>query len=128
MGVKSRKVLLSVSNQLTHWICQSHKLRKKIVELTQLSGAWNGLENLKNIRPDAERHKETPRMHFLCWVGSYFNGHLGRLTNAYITELTQSYAFPDVDIKNSLVLNWPPTLMWKYLKMKEKHLSYLGLK
>ena len=126
VGVKSRKVFLWISNQLTAWISQFHKLRKKIVNLHNSVVHEMPWKTWKT--PDQMQwHKETPRMHFIYRVGSYFN-HLGRVTNANLTELTQRYAFSDVVIKIISALNWLPPLMQKYLKVKKKQLSQLGHK
>ena len=79
VGVKSRKVFLWISNQWTAWISQFHKLRKKIVNLHNSvvhEMPWKTWE----IPDQMQWHKETPRMHFIYRVGSYFDNHLGRVT------------------------------------------------
>ena len=79
VGVKSRKVFLCISNQLTAWISQFHKLRKKIVNLHNSMVHEMPWKTWKT--PDQMQwHKETPRMHFIYPVGSYFDNHLGRVS------------------------------------------------
>ena len=79
VGVKSRKVFLSISNRLTAWISQFHKLRKKIVCLQNSVVHEMPWKTWKT--PDQMHwHKETLRMHFIYRVGSYFDNHLGRVT------------------------------------------------
>ena len=127
VGVKSRKVFLWISNQWTAWISQFHKLRKKIVNLHNSvvhEMPWKTWE----IPDQMQWHKETPRMHFIYRVGSYFDNHLGRVTKCKSYRTNTMVCFSDVVIKIVSALNWLPPLMRKYLKVKEKHLSQLGQK
>ena len=127
VGVKSRKVFLSISNRLTAWISQFHKLRKKIVCLQNSVVHEMPWKTWKT--PDQMHwHKETLRMHFIYRVGHILITTWEGLLNANLTELTQWCAFSDVVIKVVSALNWLPPLMRKYLKVKEKHLSQLGQK
>ena len=71
-------MFLWISNQRTAWISQFHKLRKKIVNLHNSVVHEMPWKTWK-IPDQMQWHKETPRMHFIYRVGSYFDNHLGRV-------------------------------------------------
>ena len=72
-------MFLSISNQLTSRISQFHKLRKKIVNLNN-SVVHEMVWKTWKTPDQMQWHKETTRMHFIYRVGSYFDNHLGRVT------------------------------------------------